>query len=109
MLKFADLWNQETGVFSAVNGGFLETVRLFITQGGTDCHPRDMLESYSLDFNYKQDKINSNGLHSVSFDSTHVFATENAIKSFKRAIKSLLTSLQGLPAIRRESSSKLSL
>jgi hypothetical protein len=44
VLKLADIWNQETGVFSAVNGGFLETAQLFIAQGGTDFHSRDMLE-----------------------------------------------------------------
>ena len=89
-------------MFSAVDGGFLETVRFFVTQGGIECHPADVLESYTLNFSYNHGNGNQRVVSKVSFDSTHVFATDNTIKSFKRAIKGLLTSLEGLPLMPRK-------
>jgi hypothetical protein len=45
---------------------------------------------------------NGGSVRSISFNSAPVFATENAIKSFKKAIKSILTILEGLPLLPRE-------
>ena len=93
---------QETGVFSAVDGGFLEAVRFFITQGGSDCSTADVLESYTLTFSYDDNAGADRSVRSISFNSTPVFTTDNAIKSFKKAIRNLLTSLQGLPTMPRK-------
>ncbi len=91
-------------MFAAVDGGFLEAVRFFITQGGTDCAATDVLESYTLKFSYGNDVDTDHSVRSVSINGTPVFTTENAIKSFRKAIKNLLTSLQGLPTMPRKPS-----
>jgi hypothetical protein len=93
---------KQKGVCLAVEHGFLETVRFFVTQGSTDCGAADVFESYTLNFTYDHSNADGSNVRSVSIDGNHAFDPDNALKSFKRAIKSLLLSLEGLPTIPRE-------
>ena len=84
-------------MFPGIDGGVLEIVRFFVTKGGIQCFLGDVLESYTLKFGYNHEKGNKRIVSTVSLDSTPILAADNAIRSFSKAIKSLLASLQGLP------------
>ncbi|KAG9772225.1 hypothetical protein ABEF93_006143 [Exophiala dermatitidis] len=80
----------ETGVFSALEHGHLETLQVFVTDN--DESPRIVIESYSFAFSYDRGRVST-----VKMTPTNqVFVLEQFQKSFKAAIRVLLRSLKPL-------------
>ncbi|EXJ61174.1 uncharacterized protein A1O5_11966 [Cladophialophora psammophila CBS 110553] len=83
----------EQGVFEALDRGFLDSLRVFVTQT-TEKQPV-VVETYHFVFAYDFGRVTSVRLSPTD----QGFVLENVHKSFKAAIRALLRSLRALPRL----------